>query len=566
MKKNTLQKSMGRLVMFSWFLPLLTLTLTMLFVTNRYIRTKTERTIRVTMEKAVEICNMNLNNCVSESKDINYDSNIEQVYSSYQESHDSYAFYMNVKRIMTKKYKFNQEFVMSGIYFTEVPNMFYATGLDQLGESQAYFEEESKEDILKLAKTIDTKTVFYKHNDHVYMVRNIMNHKFEPYAVLLMELNWKSIFEPLNAVWQCDQWYVNCNNQPLATNTTFETLPKLSYSNDRKIHFTDDNYVYTTTTLGRNKFHYSGHLDHALLRKELTYIRLLFVVMCALVFPLIYGVFKFLKKRIIHPIHTLQSASGEIASGNYSVRVPVKAQMDEIAELQENFNSMGEKLQYQFEKLYGEELALKDAKLHALELQINPHFLNNTLEIINWEARLAGNEKLADMIEALCVMMDATMNRKKEPLIPLYEELSYVEAYIYIIECRFKDRFTFHQEISASDEYMVPRLIIQPIIENAVDFAGDENGYSEVGLYITGGKDESDDLKIEVINNGELSKEDEERISMLLSSKQVNDKKSTHIGISNVNRRLKMIYNKESCLTITKDGKGNTVTTIIIKK
>ena len=76
-------------------------------------------------------------------------------------------------------------------------------------------------------------------------------------------------------------------------------------------------------------------------------------------------------------------------------------------------------------------------RLKALQSQINPHFLNNTLEIINWKARLSGNEEVSEMIGALSVMMNATMNRDNEMFVPLSEELCYVDAYLTIIRQRF---------------------------------------------------------------------------------------------------------------------------------
>ena len=83
----------------------------------------------------------------------------------------------------------------------------------------------------------------------------------------------------------------------------------------------------------------------------------------------------------------------------------------------------------------------------ALQSQINPHFLNNTLEIINWEARMEGNDRVSSMIEALSTMLEATMDRKKQQMIPLSEEISYVEAYCYIIRQRFGEKFQFEKQI-----------------------------------------------------------------------------------------------------------------------
>ena len=111
---------------------------------------------------------------------------------------------------------------------------------------------------------------------------------------------------------------------------------------------------------------------------------------------------------------------------------------------------MSERLKYQFDHIYEEEIALRDARIMALQSHINPHFMNNTLEIINWEARLGGNEKVSRMIEALATLMDAAMDRKKRTLVPLSEEMIYVNAYLYINSARFGKRLTVVKELDES--------------------------------------------------------------------------------------------------------------------
>ena len=108
---------------------------------------------------------------------------------------------------------------------------------------------------------------------------------------------------------------------------------------------------------------------------------------------------------------------------------------------------MSGQLQSQFEHIYREELALRDARIMALQSQINPHFLNNTLEIINWEARMAGDVKVCGMLEALSTILTAAMDRDKRATVHLSQELMYVDAYLYIIKERLGKRLTVHKQI-----------------------------------------------------------------------------------------------------------------------
>ena len=169
------------------------------------------------------------------------------------------------------------------------------------------------------------------------------------------------------------------------------------------------------------------------------------------------------------------------------------------------------------------------------------------------------------MIEALSVMMNATLNRSGEMFISLSEELSYVDAYLYIIRERFGDKFRFAKEVDESLlGVSIPRLIIQPLVENAVEHSDDRQGNIIGSLRVEG---DGDTLLITVENNGSLSDEDRERIEVLLSDDRLVDTERfdrMSIGIRNVHLRLRLLYGESSGLTIEDDGNGKTVSTLRI--
>ena len=141
------------------------------------------------------------------------------------------------------------------------------------------------------------------------------------------------------------------------------------------------------------------------------------------------------------------------------------------------------RLKYQFDHIYEEELDLKDARIMALQSHINPHFMNNTLEIINCEARLAGNDKVSEMISSLGTLLDAALDRKKQPEVPLKEELTYVTAYLFIMKERFGKRLEVTLEIPEElYQEKVPRLILQPVIENAIAHGVQVQGTGKVRI------------------------------------------------------------------------------------
>ena len=552
-----------------WLLPLLLIAVIITGQVYRSLSAQIARTITITMEKAVEICSLRLSDCITQSKDISYNGQLRTIYERFLRDGNEAELYSSTSTLLGEKYKFNEDYRLTGLYYTDMPDRFYFTGSTYLAGSQRYFYSNGEEAVRKASEMIDTDTALVKAGSRIYLVRNVMDHSFHPYAVLFMELNDARIFESLQSVWQCTGFKVFCGEELLfedqAQSMTEDGMHVLA---DGEIRLIGDDTVIHRMDLDTNQMVYAVQYDREAVQQEVRAPADLFLLLLLFMIPLITILIHFFNRRISVPVEELAAASEEITKGNYGITVPVHKENGEIANLDQNFNEMSLKLKDQFEKIYLEEIALRDANIHALQSQINPHFLNNTLEIINWEARMGGNEKVAEMIEALSVMMGATLNREKRDIIPLREELEYVEAYLYIIKCRYGDSFACRTEVQHPEalDYMVPRLIIQPIVENAVEHGRGSSNDGFVSLVIEGGEHPNDDLRVVVTNQGEPSEEDLKKIHALLEDTGAEPEHASQIGIRNVNRRLKMVYSDASGLTIEPDGHGNTRSTIIVKK
>ena len=158
------------------------------------------------------------------------------------------------------------------------------------------------------------------------------------------------------------------------------------------------------------------------------------------------------------------------------------------------------------------------------------------------------------------------MNRKAQSLNTVGEEMAYVDAYLYIIAQRFGEKFHCKKEI---DEKLInckiPRLIVQPIVENAVEHGMDITRQGEVDIRIY--EKSVDLLCIEVEDNGTLSEADEEKIDKLLNHEMDSaNERTVSLGIRNVNQRLKILYGEPCGLFITNNQKQHTVSTILVKK
>jgi two-component system sensor histidine kinase YesM len=235
--------------------------------------------------------------------------------------------------------------------------------------------------------------------------------------------------------------------------------------------------------------------------------------------------------------------------------------------LQDSFNQMSSEIKYLFDYAYTEKLARKDAKIIALQSQINPHFLNNTLEMMNWQARMAGDVTVSKMIEALGTLLNYSMDRSNKKMINLAEELRCVDAYCYIISMRFGKRLKIEKEVDTNLlQLQVPQLILQPLIENAVVHGVEtvKSGTIQIKVY-----KEGLNAILQIINTGRnMTTEDTERVERILNGKYVQnpEEKAVHesMGIHNVNERIKLIFGEEYGLTIKPITEGETASTVTL--
>ncbi|MCR5476251.1 MAG: histidine kinase [Lachnospiraceae bacterium] len=558
-KRNSLKWQMLRFLALGWFVPLTAIVVAFLVVVSRRIDTQSQRLISTSMEKAADISILRLLDCIDSSKDASYLSYISDYWAAYREDGDSGKLYSNVTTFLSAHYKYDPSFDITVLIFTDEPETLYYTG-NTTGRGSVsrfrFFQDEVKEQALSISESLDTRTEFFAMNGHVYMIRNLIGRGFKKYAVLVMEINPQEVFESLKSVWEYRGMEISFQEEKL--------YGEGAYEGNRDV-------VTCTRKSVDGEFTFSVAYDGTAVGVEKRSINITFLILMVFLIPLIMLLFYFFNKRINRPIITLTEASKKIAEGEYGeVVAQAEGQSGEIADLTRNFNKMSTKLGEQFNRIFVEEIALRDANIHALQSQINPHFLNNTLEIINWEARMNGQEKVSSMIEALSVMMSATMDRNRQSLIALSEELEYVNAYIYIIKCRYQDRFIYEEQIDeALLRVKVPRLIIQPVIENAVEYSYSEDGIRRVRMEIEGSREgEKVDMRIRIINPGVPSEEDFAKIRELLTDDmeiRPMEERAARIGIRNVHRRLRMLYGPESRLTIETDGNGNTISTIFVK-
>lgn len=576
-RRKSLLWSMLFLLLFGWFLPLLLTNGIMSTMATRKVNTQIDRSVTSSMEKAAEIMELQLAESETASKNASYLNVIREAYLAYIAGGSRRDFQTTIFTFLEQQYMFNKNCQSVNLVFREYPDDIYYTYNNSTGGTYrdiTYFKTYVAEDLLEEMDDLDTRTELRSYDGRLYMIRNLVDSKFHPFAILAIELNEESLLESLKSVWGYENAVVYLDGT-YALN--MEGGDGLHYGEEQQNQLAENGsfiehasgrqnpYVYKRLKLYHSTLDCVVELDRSAIYAEITTIRYVYGILAVFAVPLVFIIYNFLNKWVNRPVQDLIKVFDVVRAGEYGTQIENMANSEEFYHMEESFNYMSSQLKQQFDKIYMEEIALRDARIMALQSQINPHFLNNTLEIINWEARLNGNMRVSQMIEALSTMLEATMNRKADPYNTVAEEMEYVDAYLYIITQRYGEKFTCRKEIDESLlNYKIPRLIVQPIAENAI-----EHGMSitrEGELVIRLYRKREDLLCIEIENNRALSEEDQAKIHKLLNEEPNPQKeRRVSLGIRNVDQRLRMMYGPECGLFITNNKNNHTVSTILVK-
>lgn len=576
-RRKSLLWSMLFLLLFGWFLPLLVTNGIMSIMATRKVHTQIDRSVTTSMEKAAEIMELQLAESETASKNASYLNVIREAYLTYQDGGNRRDFQTTVFTFLEQQYMFHKNCQAVNLVFREYPDDIYYTYNNSTGGTYrdiTYFKTYVAKDLLEEMDDLDTRTELRSYDGRLYMIRNLVDSKFHPFAILAIELNEESLMESLKSVWGYENAVVYLDGTYALS---MEGGDSLHYGEEQQNQLAENGsfiehasgrqnpYVYKRLKLYHSTLDCVVELDRSAIYAEIKTIRYVYGILAVFALPLVFIIYNFLNKRVNRPVQDLIKVFDVVRAGEYGTQIENMANSEEFYHMEESFNYMSSQLKQQFDKIYMEEIALRDAKIMALQSQINPHFLNNTLEIINWEARLNGNMRVSQMIEALSTMLEATMNRKADPYNTVAEEMEYVDAYLYIITQRYGEKFTCRKEIDESLlNYKIPRLIVQPIAENAI-----EHGMSitrEGELVIRLYRKREDLLCIEIENNRPLSEEDQAKIHKLLNEGPNPQKEHrVSLGIRNVDQRLRMMYGPECGLFISNNKNNHTVSTILVK-
>lgn len=584
-KKTSINNSMLSFILFCWAIPLLVCCF--LASTSYYSRIieKEEELLIEELKNVASFSAIHMADAITLSQRPSYEKTLENAWKEFAAGKLPLEEYLQeVHTELKGKFYLNEKFNMYAFYrYGETEAECYSSTTTSSFKSY-------KQDIEPRLRQIFESDSSYVHikvvNGRIFIVRNLYTiTDYERYGTLVIELNKHQMFKDVKADFKDDLLLCIGDREGVFNlgDTAQQEIEDREYlkgqlfdhyydgvSNDVLVKLQDRTYNAYLYQSKQADYHIAvmAFVKRSELYADLYGFYFVVVGILVCLIPIFYFGGMFLRRHIQKPMDRMMEAYRRMEEGEIGIVVEGGDMPNiEFQYMKESFDSMSAQVKYLFDYVYDEKLARKDAQIQALQAQINPHFLNNTLEMMNWQVRMSGNVEVSKMIESLGTVLDYRMNRADVKEILLAEELQCIDAYFYIMSMRFGQRLSISREVDDSLLYiMVPPLILQPLVENAIIHGVEAVKNAEIKIKIY---HDEEKVYMEVQNTGKpLSEEGKERIRALLNDEDYQIKqapgKHTSIGIRNVNRRIHLVYGEEYGLTITQDDNLLTTSRITI--
>lgn len=241
-------------------------------------------------------------------------------------------------------------------------------------------------------------------------------------------------------------------------------------------------------------------------------------------------------RNMTRPIERMNTAMRTLQEGDLTVRIASDRE-DELGQMSRNFNIMANELEQSVQDKVEKQKELNASHIAMMQAQLNPHFLYNTLDTMKWVAKANHIPEIATMAAGLAKILRTSISKRQ--FIYLKEELELVNCYVDIQKIRFNDKFSYSVEVEEGlEECVIPKLIIQPIVENSVLHGLKESEEGNILVRIT---EREDVLWIEVTDDGCGAPED--RMDAINHRRQ--EQLVGHIGVSNVDTIIRLTYGEE---------------------
>ena len=365
--------------------------------------------------------------------------------------------------------------------------------------------------------------------------------------VFLLDQDGNVVYHP-----QQQQLYneLQTENIDLVMNTDKETLMDGSGDNAK---------IYTISRSEKTGWTVVGCTNVAELLKDSKKARSIYVLVAAILVIVALVLSNLISRNITRPLQQLRDSMARVQEGDFGAAEVEVTSRNEVGSLTRSFNVMTSRIQELMKQNIYEQQQKRKSELKALQSQINPHFLYNTLDSIIWMAEGKKNEEVVVMTASLARLLRQSISNEEEQ-VPIGQEVEYARSYLTIQKMRYKDKLEFQIQVDAQIMGVpIIKLVLQPLIENAI-YHGLK--YKEgKGLLIVRGYREGENAVIQIKDNG--AGMDEQTLSHIFEKHKVNYR-SNGVGVYNVQKRLQLYYGMDYGITYSsRQGEGTTASIVI---
>ena len=257
-------------------------------------------------------------------------------------------------------------------------------------------------------------------------------------------------------------------------------------------------------------------------------------------------------KSFYEPVDRVVSVMDDVSEGRLEKRIDLKSMDADSRKLAEGFNSMMNEIDGLMEQVKEEQHQMEQIRFNALQSQIKPHFLYNSLECIHWQAVADGNKEISVLVKALAQYYRICLSRGKE-IIPLKQELEHIRSYLVIQNMRYDNIIELEDNIPEEFYFLqIPKMTLQPLIENAI-YHGIRIKEGEKGKITLDIRKEGKDVYLMIQDSGNGMSP--EKIQEMNQSISQYDEKFGY-GVRNVNKRIELMFGKEYGLHFSQNELG----------
>ena len=534
---------------------------------NFEIITQVYEEILKVFSKRIEV---ELNSVEEYSLNLATDYYIQYLLNEINDSKNNLEFYFAAEDIDKRVFSLTNAALIQNIFVLDAKNRFASNQRDY---PQLYEYIDSGEIELFLNNQIVSSwTLTPKEKNTIFHLRKIRRTERSDLTylgLLVFEINkngiWESVildfdYKNIDLIILNENDVVYANNKSLNILSYFKDIPKESSS----IIKTENGRVFTIAYTSENRnltyiisLPYKGLFGEFDITSVTVFSFLLFLLIAGLLLSILFV--RSFTTPVVHLAEQMKTIEDEnVEHVVNSLKVPKNE--DEIKLLYQEFILLMKKIDGLINENYRKQILLKETQFRNLQNQINPHFLYNTLESINWLALMGGQDKISKMVHQLGKLLRSSINKKS--IITLKDELDLLESYVFIQKIRFGERLKLKYSIcDETQNCYIPKLILQPLVENSIKH-GIEKIQDDIIIKIKTEFNKDNFLIIDISDNGPGI--DKGTIRML--GKDLDSKNGSGIGIKNIKDRLIQFFNNEADINIESEiGKGKKIV-ITIKK